>query len=210
MLAFGEVMTDDELAKKAHPHPISGPLTFGQRLAFLGFHIDRHRGQLEITKTRQLTSMKITIRLLLIQALFMSCGAEKQPDQTAKESLPIVGTWRLLSGTTIEKGDTVVTDYTKNLSFIKIINDTHFAFVKHDLTNGKGTADFGAGGGRYVLTDSAYTEHLEYCNDRQWEGHDFAFTITLKNDTLTQTGVEKVPDAGIDRLNIEQYVRVKP
>jgi multidrug efflux pump subunit AcrB len=40
----------------------------------------------------------------------------------------IVGTWHLITGTHIENNDTVVTDYTKNISFIKIINDTHFAF----------------------------------------------------------------------------------
>ena len=49
--AFGELLTDEELSMKAHPHPISGPMTFGQRLAFLRFHIDRHRGQVETLKT---------------------------------------------------------------------------------------------------------------------------------------------------------------
>ena len=29
----------------AHPHPISGPMSFGQRFEFLRFHIDRHQGQ---------------------------------------------------------------------------------------------------------------------------------------------------------------------
>ena len=90
-------------------------------------------------------------------------------------------------------------------------NDTHFAFLKHDLNKGKdtATASFGSGGGSYTLTDSSYTEHLEYCNDRQWEGNDFTFTITIKNDTLIQSGIEKVEGAGINRLNIEKYVRMK-
>jgi hypothetical protein len=43
--AFGDILDDDDLLKKAHPHPISGSMTFGQRLAFLRFHIDRHRLQ---------------------------------------------------------------------------------------------------------------------------------------------------------------------
>ena len=30
-----------------YPHPISGPLDVRQRLEFLGFHLDRHRGQVE-------------------------------------------------------------------------------------------------------------------------------------------------------------------
>ena len=119
-------------------------------------------------------------------------------------------TWQLISGTTIEKGDTTITYYTKNLSFIKIINDTHFAFLKHDLSKGKdSSAPFGAGGGRYSLKDSLYTEHLEYCSDREWEGNDFTFTLTIKNDTLIQSGIEKVENAGVNRLNIEKYIKLK-
>lgn len=44
---FGQVLADSDLVKKAHPHPISGSMTFGQRLDFLRFHIDRHRLQAE-------------------------------------------------------------------------------------------------------------------------------------------------------------------
>src|SRR5688572_21158129 len=123
---------------------------------------------------------------------------------------PIIGTWQLLSGTLIEKGDTTVTDYTQNVSFIKIINDTHFAFLQHDLKKGKDSAAvFVAGGGTYSLTDSSYKEHLEYCSAREWEGNDFTFTVTMKGDTLIQRGIEKVESAGVDRVNIESYIRVK-
>ena len=109
----------------------------------------------------------------------------------------------------IEKGDTVVTDYTKNISFLKIINDTHFAFLQHDLNKGKdSTAVFVSGGGNYSLTDSLYIEHLEYCSARDWEGNDFTFTIAIKDDTLIQSGIEKVESAGVNRVNIEKYIRV--
>jgi hypothetical protein len=114
-----------------------------------------------------------------------------------------------VKGTLIEKGDTTVTNYTQNTSFIKIINDTHFAFLQHDLNKGKDSAVFVSGGGRYSLRDSLYTEHLEYCSARDWEGNDFAFTIALKGDTLMQSGMEKVESTGINRLNIEKYVKVK-
>ncbi len=43
--AFGDDLTDDELRLQAHPHPISGAMDFQQRLEFLRFHIERHRGQ---------------------------------------------------------------------------------------------------------------------------------------------------------------------
>jgi hypothetical protein len=148
--------------------------------------------------------MKIIIAFVLIATTFNSC-MEKKPSQ-----IPLAGTWKLVKGMVIEKGDTVVTHYSKNISFIKIINDTHFAFLQHDLNKGKDSlAVFVAGGGSYSLSDSLYTEHLEYCNARNWEGNDFPFTIRILNDTLIQRGVEKVESAGVNRINIEKYTRVK-
>jgi hypothetical protein len=153
--------------------------------------------------------MKLKIAIVIISSVLMSCGTEKQENENSN-SKPITGTWKLLTATLIEKGDTTITDYTKNVSFIKIINDTHFAFLQHDLNKGKDSAAvFVSGGGNYSLKDNLYTEHLEYCSARNWEGNDFAFTITLTNDTLVQSGIEKVEEAGVDRLNIEKYVRVK-
>ena len=147
--------------------------------------------------------MKIKILSLLLIAA--AC--------TAKVSIerPITGTWKLVSGTLIEKGDTITTDYTKNLSFIKVINDTHFSFLLHDIDGGRDstTATYSSGGGKYDLAGNKYTEHLEYCSDRQWEGHDFSFTVTINGDTLVQQGVEEVESAGVNRLNIEKYVRLK-
>jgi hypothetical protein len=153
--------------------------------------------------------MKKLLAFALLLTLASSCANVEVKIDAPK--LPIAGTWKLISGTLIQKTDTTVTDYTKKLSFIKIINEDHFAFLNHDLTKGKNTssAAFSAGGGRYTLKDSSYTEHLEYCNDRQWESNDFTFTITIKNDTLVQTGTEKIDSLGVNRLNIEKYVRLK-
>ncbi len=143
-------------------------------------------------------------------SLLAACTAKNNTEAPAT-AISISGTWQLVSGTTIEKSDTLVTDYTQKLSFIKIINGTHFAFLKHDLNKGKdsATAAFSAGGGSYTLADSSYTEHLEYCNDRQWEGNAFTFTVAIRNDTLIQSGIEKVESAGVNRVNIEKYVKVK-
>jgi major membrane immunogen (membrane-anchored lipoprotein) len=148
--------------------------------------------------------------LFLAASMLVACG-RSEAEQNFKTGGPeLEGTWKLLSGTLIEKGDTTVTDYTKKVSFIKIINDSHFAFLQHDLNKGKdSTASFSAGGGAYTLKDSAYTEKLEYCTAREWEGNEFHFTISIQNDTLVQRGVEKVEAAGVERLNIEKYVRVK-
>ena len=154
--------------------------------------------------------MKVKPAFIILTAFFFSCKAEIKKTRSDSKLLPIAGTWQLLNGTLIEKGDTTITDYTKDVSFIKIINDTHFAFLQHDLSKGKDTpAVFVAGGGKYSLSDSTYTEHLEYCSAREWEGNDFPFTVKINNDTLIQYGIEKVEDAGVNRINIEKYVRVK-
>lgn len=146
--------------------------------------------------------------LLLFCAFLVSCSNETSTDNSIQKK--IIGTWKLISGTLIEKGDTTITDYTKNTSFIKILNDSHFAFLQHDLKKGKDSAAvFVAGGGRYSLKDSSYTEHLEYCSAREWEGNDFPFTLTITNDTLVIRGIEKVENDGVNRINIEKYTRLK-
>ena len=153
--------------------------------------------------------MKILLLLLSIQLIVLSCETKVSNETPEASAPPIVGTWKLLTGTLIEKGDTAVTDYTVNTSFVKIINNTHFAFLHHDLKKGKDSAAvFSSGGGTYSLKDSLYTEHLEYCTAREWEGHDFTFNIEIRNDTLVQSGVERIESAGVDRINIERYVRM--
>ena len=149
--------------------------------------------------------MKIKIAFVIIASTLLSCTGKMNVSKPSIE-----GTWQLINGTLIEKGNTTVTDYTNNISFIKIINDTHFAFLQHDLKKGQDSgAVFVAGGGRYSLSDSSYTEHLEYCSARNWEGNDFKFAYSIKEDTLIIRGVEKVESEGINRVNIEKYIRVK-
>ncbi|HYK44197.1 MAG TPA: hypothetical protein VEV83_03455 [Parafilimonas sp.] len=147
--------------------------------------------------------------VITICTAIISCNTAVQHNATRYDKLPIQGTWKLLTGTLIEKGDTTVTDYTKGKEFIKIINDTHFAFMTHDLNKGKdSTAEYVSGGGDYSLSDNSYTEHLVYCSDRQWEGNDFKFAVSIHNDTLVQQGVEKIDSLGVNRINIEKYVRL--
>lgn len=146
--------------------------------------------------------------LLLLPVILLAC--ETKTEKKPTESLPIAGTWELLSGTTVEKTDTAFTDYRKGQRTIKIINDSHFSFLRHDLVKGKDTAAvFVAGGGRYTLSGNQYTEFLDYCNFREWEGNRFDFQLTLKGDTLVQTGREKVDGLGVDRIITETYVRTR-
>ena len=143
---------------------------------------------------------------ILFLVLLMSCN--EGPEATQSTKAPIQGTWKLLTGTLIEKGGTTITEYTKDKSFIKIINDSHFAFLQHDLKRDSASG-FSAGGGSYKLNGNNYTEHLEYCSAKEWEGHDFSFTVTITGDTLVQSGVEKIESQGIERINTEKYIRIK-
>lgn len=153
--------------------------------------------------------MKTIVGVLFTTFLLTACNQNTQIKESAYQS-KLAGTWKLITGRLIEKGDTLLTDYTKGTAFIKIINATHFAFLQHDLTRGMdSTKNFQAGGGTYTLHDSLYTEHLQYCSARNWEGNSFPFTISIKNDTLTQKGLEEVKSEGIRRINIETYIRLK-
>lgn len=148
-----------------------------------------------------------------IYALFILSGlcACNQPTSTKKEAVenPILGTWELQEGTVIKGGDTIRTDYTQGQRLIKVINETHFAFLRHDLQHGKdsSTAVFVAGGGAYTLNGDQYHEHLEFLNYREWEGNDFHFTIRVNGDTLVQEGVEKIESLDVEQHNIERYLR---
>jgi len=147
--------------------------------------------------------MKQLLIAFMAVILLMACNSK--PD-----GLRLNGTWRLLSGTTITRGVSEVTDYTKDQSMIKIINESHFAFLKHNPNAPKDSSNkFDAGGGSYTLKGDQYTEHLDYYNDRNWEGKTFTFTVSIDNDTLVQKGIEKVEGAGVDRQIIEKYLRVK-
>ena len=151
--------------------------------------------------------MKKVLLILIFPVIITACAESPRKNAQVAGEVSLKGTWRLLTGTLIEKGDTIVTDYTKERSFIKIINDSHFSFLNHTLR--KDTTDFSSGGGTYSLNGNNYTEHLEYCSAKEWEGHDFSFTVTITGDTLVQSGVEKIESQGIDRINIEKYIRYK-
>jgi hypothetical protein len=123
---------------------------------------------------------------------------------------PINGTWRMFAAKMIKGTDTTSTFPVEGQEMIKIINNTHFAFFKHDLKHGTDSAKavYDTGGGTYTLVGDVYTEHLDYCNYREWEDKSFTFNLQIKQDTLIQKGIEKIEGLQVNQEIIEMYVRI--
>jgi hypothetical protein len=149
-------------------------------------------------------------RCILIFALIAGCS-EKKTENKSDES-PLTGTWKLVEAREIVKEDTTITFPVEGQIMIKIFNASHFSFFRHDLKNGQDSskAIFVSGAGKYILHDNQYQEQLEYCNYREWENHNFDFTISFKGDTLVQKGLEKIDSLHVNREIIETYVRLQP
>ncbi len=146
--------------------------------------------------------------IVILSLCLIACGEENTPDKQKESSgLDIVGTWELVSSQKVQEGKTTKDDLTSK-RMIKIINQTHFSFLNHDL-EGDSLSFFVAGGGSYTLNGNSYTEYLEYCNYREWEGNDFNFSLELKGDTLIQKGIEKIEDLGVEREITEKYLKTE-
>ena len=149
---------------------------------------------------------KVVIFCLGLLLMMSSCLDNRVSDSGETS---IQGTWKLMSAVTIVGEDTSRVHYSTSVEGIKMLNKTHFSFFQHDLTKGAdSTKVFVSGAGRYTLQGDRYTEVLEYCSAREWENHTFDFTISLKGDTLLQTGIEKLPELHVDRVIIETYIRL--
>lgn len=149
----------------------------------------------------------VNLILILFFVLISSCQ-KKVTHKKVVEPTSIIGTWKLLTGTIIEGKDTTITDYTINQELLKIIISTHFAFFRHDLKKDS-IPIFVSGGGRCQIGEKQYTEHLDFCNYREWENNTFEFEYDIVGDTLITMGIEKIESLKVNHLNIEKYVRLK-
>lgn len=150
--------------------------------------------------------MKTKILVIVaFSVLFSSCTQNKKgPSQHS----PLNGTWQLVFAEAVIN-DSVVHDKLQGNKMIKIITNSHFAFLNHDLKAGKDSAAlFVAGGGTCTLHDSIYSETLEYCNYRDWEGLKVDFKFHLKGDTLILSGHEKKDDIKVNQFITEKYIRI--
>ncbi len=150
-----------------------------------------------------------TLILILLLIVMVSCG-EKEKTKAAdtvsvKEKNGIIGSWLLVYGETRTTDSVEVKDLS-NTEFIKILNKDHFAFFNQKKDTAEG---FYGGGGIYSLKGNVYTERLDYIGVKELRGHEFTFNVEVKGDTLIQSGVEDVPEAGIKRHIVEKYIRIK-
>ncbi|WP_298513090.1 hypothetical protein [uncultured Kordia sp.] len=111
----------------------------------------------------------------------------------------------MIAAKTIE-GDSIKFKDLTNTTFIKIINKNHFAFFNQENNS---NANFYGGAGTYTLEGKQYTETLNFTAVEAIKNHTFSFTVKRKGDTLIQSGIERIEDAGIDRFIIEKYIKLK-
>ncbi|MEC3906682.1 hypothetical protein VOI54_06605 [Tamlana sp. 2201CG12-4] len=133
--------------------------------------------------------------LIFLPLILLNC--KKQPDK-------IIGTWKMVHAEVLENDSLKIKDLSQT-RFIKIINDTHFAFFNQQ---NNGNEKFYGGGGTYTFDGSNYTETLNFTSVESMKDHEFSFKIHIKEDSLIQTGLEHVKEAGINREITEKYIRI--
>jgi hypothetical protein len=147
------------------------------------------------------------MKQILILSIGMLTIIACQPQTTEIKNIPspIIGTWQLVYGEVKQDDSVTVNDLSKT-EFIKIINETHFAFLNQNKADNEG---FYAGAGTYTLTGNDYVEKLDYIRTAEYRGHTFPFTVEFKGDSLIQYGLEEIKEDNIKRYIIEKYIRVK-
>ncbi len=142
--------------------------------------------------------------LIILILLFISCKKEQKTVKVNKTN-KVVGTWKMVFAETREGDSLQVKDLSKS-EFVKIINETHFAYFNQSKETPR---NFYGAGGAYTLVNNQYTETLNYAAWDAYRDRDFLFTIEIKNDTLIQYGTEEVKEVNIKRNIIEKYIRIK-
>ncbi len=153
--------------------------------------------------------MKRLFLILILIIIFISCSPNKPNSviETSPNTINnnIIGTWKLVYGE-IREHDSITIKDTSTSEFIKIINETHFAFFNQNLKNSE---DYYAGAGTYTLNENDYVEVLSFFKNESFRGHTFAFNLEIKGDTLIQSGIEEIKETNIKRHIIEKYIKIE-
>lgn len=146
------------------------------------------------------TALAITIVVGLCTG---SCSKDVKEQEQSGSTLE--GTWKMTYAE-IRENDSVQVKDLSSTDFIKIINQSHFAFFNQERDTQE---NFTAGAGTYTFDGSEYIENLDFINFMDYRGHTFSFQVEIKGDSLIQQGHEKIEASGIDRYILEKYVRIE-
>lgn len=141
-----------------------------------------------------------TLRTLLSIALLVTAGHSVESYAQATQPCPVQGAWVMESQAV--NGETQSLGQWRQL---KILTDSHFAWVGQ-MSNPsipQSEADSletyrtqGFGGGPYEVSDSTYTEHLEYFSDPRYVGRDVTFSCRVEGDRWHIAGELPLLEAG--------------
>ena len=108
------------------------------------------------------------------------------PHFVAGQTCDPIGAWEVESLTFTEKDGTVQEIEIKDPPGLKILSETHWAFVEqNDAENPIPTS---GGGGSYVIEGDQYTEIIEYHAARDFIGKRLTFDCKVEGDRWYQSG----------------------
>ena len=147
--------------------------------------------------------MRYLVFSILLLTL-LNCTNKNTSKTTMSPTNKLIGTWKMIYAE-IKENDSIKVKDLSSTNFIKIINDSHFSFFNQEDYNSE---NFYGGAGTYTLNGENYIETLSYTSIDAIKNHQFPFTIEIKGDTLIQSGLEEVKEAGINREIIEKYLKI--
>jgi len=126
----------------------------------------------------------VVLLTLIAISLLTTSAIPGVTSESKKQAVSVEGTWKLVSYK-YGSAQSAFVDRSESLSRIKVINKTHFIWVDVD-TSGKVIQ---SAGGKYTLTEDAYTEILEFgLGMDTYLKSSPQFTVKVEGDMLFQSG----------------------
>jgi hypothetical protein len=122
--------------------------------------------------------MKFLLTAIVLFILSVASFGQNQIDTR------LVGTWGLISFK-YTLPDTTISGNSSTFNSIKVINNTHFAYIGKTT---QGNVFKRAGGGRYKLTGEVLVEIHDYANLANMLGKSFQFKCVIDGDTWFHSG----------------------
>jgi len=145
--------------------------------------------------------MKTGIFFFFVLALIIGgCNQQKSPN--------IEGAWKLVYTKAVygDKPYYAFPNIDPTEGQIKMWTKDHVSFTGIIKWDSASSDNFGVG--TYKLNGDQYEESYLYCSYREFIGKTLKLTLEIKNDTLTQTTLEKDGKFDKSAYLIEKYVRL--